>query len=117
MPLRKEVWAADYLATDAEGEVLSPDALRGAGRTPEQIVSLKQLAGQLEDRLHGRDGDIYRRRLETEETYAGGVRWGGVSGASIGLEMNLSRERVRQIVKQVEGELRAWGAEIEKEAA
>lgn len=115
-PLRTEVWKNDYSAVDAEGVPVSPASLRGNGRTPEEIVMLQELADGLSRRLRGRDGDIYRKRLEAEDTYAGGILR-GTSAASIGEEYGLSRERVRQITKGIDESLRAWGERILKEAA
>lgn len=116
---RKETWKYDREAQDAEGNHLSVDSLPSPRtKTPEEIAILNQLARRLKYRLGhlGRDGKIFRKRLDADDTYAGGTLH-GTSSASIAEEMNLSRERVRQVIQEVGEGVRAWGEKIKKEAA
>jgi DNA-directed RNA polymerase sigma subunit (sigma70/sigma32) len=117
--MRKDTWKHDFEATDAEGNHLSVDSLPSPWtRTPEDIAILNQLARRLKYRLQylGRDGKIFRKRLNADDTYAGGTLH-GTSSASIAEETGLSRERVRQVIEEVGAGVRAWGEKIKNEAA
>ncbi len=113
----------DHTETDAEGMPLTSETVASSEPSPEQAVINRDLAKKLSRRLRGRDGDIYARRLQAEESYGGGLFRGKRgdlahnSGAAIGADLGLSRERVRQIIQEQEELVRSWGRRVEREAA
>lgn len=126
-----DLWKPDRVATDLKGNDITPASLPAATPSPERQVILKDLAEKLAQRVpKGRNGQIYLERANVDRnTNDVPLTQGRQAGASkgeaagegslphIAEKFGLTRERVRQISNEVEADVRAWGAEVAKEAA
>jgi RNA polymerase sigma factor (sigma-70 family) len=131
MVVARANWRPDRLATDPDGVPLTPDALVGAARTPEDLAAAAELAGRfhrylthLRRELSPRDLDIYTQYIAmdrtTKDTPASqGNRRLAEPGSLpvLAAKYGISKQRVEQIVRAVEARVRKWGAGIKAEAA
>lgn len=108
----------DHCDLDEDGNALDPDSLVGWSRNPEELVGLQEVANQFATRMRrrGRNGTIYHKHISADES-TGGRRPRDQSDSAIAREYGLSKERIRQIIQNVEQSVKAWGGRIEAEVA
>lgn len=126
----KVLWKPDIEATGPDGAPITSAALPSLAPSPERLVILQDLSRKLRRRLpKGRDTDIYLTRADVDRNNRdvpltqgcdGDPRQHPTSEGSLpymAQQYGVSKQRIAQIITKVEAEVRAWGQEIEREAA